>query len=124
MKDAPSMFLMFGLFGVPYIVIVGLAYGALAVTWRRFHPARIDPFALALPIAVYLFFELGVAHHQAFNAGYANVAIALVVVATLPYKARRTRGDLRAAAVTATLGTIAAFLAWKFVAHSDPLPMF
>jgi hypothetical protein len=123
-KDAPSMFLMFGLFGVPYVVIVGLVYSVLAVTWKRFETAKIDLFALAVPIGVYLFFELGVAHHQAFNAGYANIDIALVVVATLPYKARRPRGDLRAAWVTAVLGAIAAFVAWQFVAHSDPMPMF
>lgn len=124
MKDAPNMFLMFGLFGVPYVVIVGLAYAVLAMTWKPFKTAKIDFFALAVPIAVYLFFELGVAHHQAFNAGYANVDIAVVVVATLPYKARRPRGDFRAAWVTAVLGAIAAFVAWQLVAHSDPWPMF
>jgi hypothetical protein len=75
MKDVGMLFIGFGVFGVPYVVVVGLVYAVFLATWRRFKFDMTDAFALAAPIVTYMVMSGVVRDRQGFNAGYANLWI-------------------------------------------------
>jgi len=119
------MFIVFGLFGVPYLIVVVVFYATLLVLWPRFRFAALDLIGMIIPIAVYLFLNDGVEDRQAFNAGYANLVIAAAVCIMLPTKVFvfSRRPELGCAAIV-VIGVVVAGIAWQTVSHSAPWPMF
>jgi hypothetical protein len=124
MKDVGMLFIGFGVFGVPYVVVVGFVYAVLLATWRRFKFDMSDAFALAAPIVTYLVMSGIVRDRQGFNAGYANLWIGAAVCAVLPVKVFGSRWPIVNSVIVALVGVIAANLSWRFVPGSGPMPLF